>query len=116
MDHDPDALIRRTVNPVASSDFAGQTGGVIVREFRESDADAVLALYRPAFGGHRARDGGGPPHGWRAHGAGAIYAIDSVPDQRCDPLTDHADVIDVTSDRLSAQTVTCVDDEMRGQS
>jgi hypothetical protein len=115
VNHDPRALTRRTVNPVANSDLAGKTGGVIVREFRESDTDPVLALRRPAFGGHRVRGGGGPPHGWRAHGAGAIYAIDSFPDQRCSPLTDHAAFIDVMSDRLQAQVAACVNDGRQRQ-
>ncbi|HEY0806398.1 MAG TPA: GNAT family N-acetyltransferase [Pseudonocardiaceae bacterium] len=51
---------------VANGDFAGKTGVVIVREFRESDADAAHALTRLAFGGPRVR-GGGPPPGWRSH-------------------------------------------------
>jgi len=88
---------------------------VIVREFRESDTDAVLGLCRPAFGGPGLRDGGGPPHGWRAPAAGAIYAIDSCPDQRRSPLTDHADFIDVMSDRLQAQVVACVNDGRQRQ-
>ena len=52
---------------MANGDFAGKTGGVIVREFREADTAAVHALTRLAFGGPRVRDGGGPPRGWRAH-------------------------------------------------
>ena len=88
---------------------------MIVREFRESDTDAVLGLCRPAFGGPGLRDGGGPPHGWRAHGAGAIYAIDSFPDQRCSPLTDHADFIDVMYARLPAQVVACLNEGRQRQ-
>ena len=52
---------------MANGDVAGKTGGMIVREFRESDTDVVHALLRLAFGGPRVREGGGPPPGWRAH-------------------------------------------------
>jgi hypothetical protein len=56
--------------------LAGKTGGVIVREFRESD---------------------------------------SFPDQRCSPLAEHADVIDVMSDRLPAQVLACVNEGRQRQ-
>lgn len=52
---------------MANRGSAGKTGGVIVREFRDSDQDAVHALCRLAFGGPRARDGGGSLPAWRSH-------------------------------------------------
>ena len=40
--------------------------------------------------------------------AGARYAIDSFPEQRHSPLTDHADYIDVLTDQQESQVVDCL--------
>jgi predicted acetyltransferase len=52
---------------VADGGSGRKTGAVIVREFRDSDAEAVQALRRLAFGGPRQPDGPDRSHGWRAH-------------------------------------------------
>ena len=53
---------------MANSGFGRQTGAVIVREFRDSDADAAYALCRLAFGGPRVPEGSNRHYGgWRAH-------------------------------------------------
>lgn len=40
---------------------------------------------------------------------GADYAIDSFPEQRRDPVTDHADFVDVMTDAEQNQVVACID-------
>jgi hypothetical protein len=39
---------------------------------------------------------------------GRSYAIDTFPDRRRSPLTDHAEFIDVMPERLMARAVDCI--------
>jgi hypothetical protein len=99
------------------------TGSAVVREFEFPDCWNGTALDSPTHTTHMVAAGrdGACPHGTFPVPqltitvtydvpAGAMFAIDSFPEDDRNPITDHSDFINVMTDQQQARVVACINE------